>query len=493
MSEKLNNQLAQPESNIFNKLKTFISKKGTENMNRNLETSATGQTPLKRLVARIEDFVNGESCATDGLRQEIADRRYETARLLRKAEREAKGQTFEEYVNDVVAQKEAAKAVEALKVPQPKPKTNESKSTNSLIDKAKAWAALAVLSTSMMIAPNALAENKSKVEAKNQNPVKVEQIALNQTKTTTETTTSSKLTEEQQIQKINEYIAGKGVANGGIKAGLSFKGLEARFTLRAKHNGEAPTKIIIKVKEQVASAQKLMSQGQSETVAYILTSLESESAKTQKSKDEATKKLSDEKIYKAAIAELSGGKEVKSIEIQILDQKTGEFTKTKIIDPTIIKQINKAKKNPNKTDCKGSFSAYWRSCPERIVKLNGLKYWIGELYWTDYELIPFDPLKPDSYENPTPDAVVRYPKLIKAWHKGKERYFRLSSNFIEKMNNDLKLSNFSYILAVGEMPYETIYDSPDTQSRHREWEYKIIKNQKGEFEILNESWEIQIP
>jgi hypothetical protein len=315
MSEKLQNQSTQPKQSRFDQFKSWLKESQTENANRNIEIAATGQTPLKRALAKIEGFVNGDSEASDQLNQEMIDYRYETARLQRKAEREAKGQSFEQAVQEDIAKKELAKKqnVEVTAV-SPVDSVAETstfpsiqidrkpKSANSTFDRIKAWGALAVLSGSMMLAPNALANNNnSKIE--NNNPTKIEQVKTND-KTTNEKTANSEQTNEQQVKQIEQLIEGKGVNNGGIKAGLSIKGLEARFQARAKHNGESQAKIQFTVKGQVESAKQLIRQGQSETVAYILTSLESDNAKAQKATDEGKKQLSDERIYKDAIAGL---------------------------------------------------------------------------------------------------------------------------------------------------------------------------------------------
>jgi hypothetical protein len=158
MTEKLQNQSSQPTQSRFDQFKCWLNRTQTENADKNLEIAATGQTPLKRALAKVEDFVNGESCASDELKQDLIDYRYEAARLQRKAEREAKGQTFEQAVLEDVAKKELKKKqnVEATTVSpleqsketliSPSKQTEKKpKTTNSPLTRLKAWGALAIL------------------------------------------------------------------------------------------------------------------------------------------------------------------------------------------------------------------------------------------------------------------------------------------------------------------------------------------------------------
>jgi hypothetical protein len=456
MTEKLQNQSSQPTQSRFDQFKCWLNRTQTENADKNLEIAATGQTPLKRALAKVEDFVNGESCASDELKQDLIDYRYEAARLQRKAEREAKGQTFEQAVLEDVAKKELKKKqnVEATTVSpleqsketliSPSKQTEKKpKTTNSPLTRLKAWGALAILSGSMMMAPNALANNNSNSKVENNHPTKVEQVKSSE-KTTDDKTTSAQDTNEQQIKQIEQLIAGKGVNNGGIKAGLSIKGLEARFQARAKHNGESQAKIQYIVKGQVEAAKQLIKQGQSETVAYILTSLESDNAKAQKATDEFKKQLSDERIYKDAIAGLNK-KEVKvkrilvNIEggnIDFNDEKTTKINSKYITDPDLIAQI-RANKRGYITPC-SKRNYYYKiktdsSCKDTIVTFEGKKYYSIYSYTYNsevYHLYPFDPSKPETIINYSPELYIDRDDvpLLKVKYKGSEMYFRPSTS-----------------------------------------------------------------
>lgn len=436
LNQSIESNQQKPKSR-FDQFKSWLKESQAKNAVRNLEIAATGQTPLKRALAKVEGFVNGDSEASDQLRQEIIDYRYETARLQRKSEREAKGQTFEEYVKQVVTEKEAAKyAEETPKVPVEQTK-EKPKSTNSLLTRFKALGALAILSGSMMIAPNALADNKSKVETNS--PTKAEQVNLAEKKGI-----QNQSTEDQQVKQIEQLIEGKGVNNGGIKAGLSIKGLEAKFTFRAKHNGESQAKIQFIVKGQVEAAKQLVKQGQSETVAYILTSLESDNAKAQKATDESRKQLSDERIYKDAIAGLNK-KEVKvklilvNIEggnIDFNDEKTTKINSKYITDPDLIAQI-RANKRGYITPC-SKRNYYYKiktdaSCKDNIVTIEGKKYYSTYSYTYNsevYHLYPFDPSKPETIINYSPELYIYRDDvpLLKVRYKGSEMFFRPSAS-----------------------------------------------------------------
>jgi hypothetical protein len=325
MTEKLQPNNTQSK---FDQFKSWLNKTQTDSMNANLEISATGQTPLQRAMARLEGLITGDNTKIDTLAQDLIDYRYEMARLERKAERESKGQTFEQAVlEDIAIKEQAKKELAKAKIEQPTTNSNnseKSKPTNTITDRLKALAALALLSGNMMMTPNAIAGDKSKVETNS--PTKVEQVK------------KETQTDEQQVKTIDQLIAGKGVSKGGIKAGLSAQGLEAKFTIRANHNGENPSKITITVKDQVAKARQLIKQGQSEPVAYILTSLESDNAKAQKANDESNKKLSDERIYKEAIAGLKGKEDEKNAKVKT-NQSATKTLEVKPIQNKVEKEL----------------------------------------------------------------------------------------------------------------------------------------------------------
>jgi hypothetical protein len=436
MTEKLQPNNTQSK---FNQFKSWLNKIQTDSMNANLEIAATGQTPLRRAMAKVESMVTGDNTKADTLAQDLIDYRYETARLQRKAARESKGQTFEQAVlEDIAIKEQAKKDLAKAKIEQPTTNLNNSEKsipTNTITDRLKALAALALLSGNMMMTPNALADNK--IQAESNSPTKTEQVK-NETQT-----------EQQQVETLEQLIEGKGVSKGGIKAGLSVKGLEAKFTIRAKHNGENPAKITITVKDQVAKARQLIQQGQSETVAYILTSLESDNAKAQKSKDEANKKLSDERIYKDAIAGLRGEKEAKvetkketpkpilktettaktdavknKVEKELKPYKTMYFdTKDfNLVDYEITNkeyiEILEAWDQDNKcntgyyVNCKKSGKVYDKNMQ---FEINGKKY-IRDVYF-----YPYDVSKPETIDNTiNPNYFVEGVNgFVKATHRGR--------------------------------------------------------------------------
>jgi hypothetical protein len=224
MNEKLQTQaiFSQPKQtqSIFGQFKSWLNKSQIEKMNKNLENAATEQTPLKRALAKVYGLITGDNTRTKLLAQDLIDYRYEMARLERKRTREAKGQSFEEYVNEIVAQKQEAKArlgVENVDIKQnktPKPK-------NSIINRLKALAALTLVSGSTMMAPEAFSQNQAKIESKTTAKTEVANKTITKKTNPEYTNTKFKFT----IPNVESATIKTGtIVNEYRSNGVSFKG-----------------------------------------------------------------------------------------------------------------------------------------------------------------------------------------------------------------------------------------------------------------------------
>lgn len=415
-------QLKPQTKSKFNQFKSWLNKTQTENMNQNIEVAVTGQTPLKRTLAKVEGLITGNNTKTETLAQDLIDYRYEMARLERKRIREAKGQTFEEYVNEIVGQKSLEKLKgETTEPTKSKPKVEKPKTANSISDRIKAVAALAMLSGSMMTAP-ALANNKSKVESKI--PTKTEQTKENKVHTQTKNASTEKTISGYTNSKFKfsiPNIEASKVKTGTVvneyhSNGIKFKGRfvmmpnGALFNLQGRTIKQTPKNIYaiendrsgyfnlndLKAKK-VTTGQKIsILNGEIVTVPDSTKSVKNTERKklvTTKPNSELPNKPANSNLKPkpTTIGQNKSDTNIKpefpkvaykqeklptSITANYLDPSTGSYKQITVTEPNFVKQVASHRYEDwgEFFRCNETIPEIWKTCTREVYTLNGQKY-----------------------------------------------------------------------------------------------------------------------
>ena len=446
-------------------------------------------------MAKVEGLATGDNTKADTLAQDLIDYRYEMARLERKRIREAKGQSFEEYAKEVVAQSEAAQVnANYQKEAIPKSVKEQTKTTNSLTNRIKAMATLIFLSLNTLMASCNISESKGQIKNIPDRLTKVEQTS--QKANVDYTSNKFKYTipnvEASSIKTgtiVNEYRSGgfsfKGrfvvMPNGAL---FNLQGRSVKITSKNIYAIENDRSGYFnlndtKATKKVTPGKKIsILNGEIVLVPDIQNSKKPETKKVVIPKKETVKPiLKTESKSKIENSKTTNTPERVSqpIKVKYLDPNTGNYIDAEISLKTNIQKLERMVANDKKSII---------SAVEHGFYLNGKMYSaIYNRVSQQIEFYEYDYNKPESIINANPLHQNENPILLKLKYNGKTVYLRFEEKAGRQTIQNIERTNKTTVDA-----YIGNDGGPDDLRKSRDIMFgskTIIKDQNGNLILKN--------